>query len=62
MKVGITTIVTSIEDKNVELRIEYEDDVLEFYLSDELIFAGDWTNNFKEVCRKLSAIIDTAEQ
>jgi len=48
---SIKTEVVGESDK--ELCIDYEDDVVSFYLKDKFLFSMDYENNFKQVIDKI---------
>jgi hypothetical protein len=54
-KMAITQIITTEVyrgEKEVELKVVFEDDVVTFFLDKREVFRGDWTNNFFELfCR-----------
>ena len=56
----ITPVVKG--DETPDLEIRYENDCLEFRLNGKLLFAGDWTGNFKEVFKRALEIWDTEEE
>ena len=45
------TITTEVYrgEKEVELKVEFQDDVVTFFLDKREIFGGDWTANFFEL-------------
>jgi hypothetical protein len=41
----ITTVLSPNGESEIELKIEYEDEAVAFFLDDKEIFSADWGNN-----------------